>query len=156
MNLFKKRKRKSDMLEAVTSWEISPPSASVELFSCLNIVVPENSIMYFEDVYENKVKEVLKAISTDSKTIIHSGTLWPKPDVFHVPATDENYGKIQEIAENHFISVHFHILRNDVKVLEWYDAFDKDPMYISTIIDEERIKEFCEKLGLEYRKQNGL
>lgn len=152
MNLFKKLKRKGDMLEAVASWEISSPSDPVKLFNSLNIILPEDSIMYFEDVYENKVKKALKAISTDSKTIIHSGTLWPKPDVFHVPATDENYGKMQEIAKNHFISVHFHILRDDVKILEWYDAFDKDPLYISMTVDEERIKEFCEKLGLKYSR----
>ncbi len=156
MNLFRKLfnkqpKKKEVMLEDISSWEISPPSDAVELFKYLNIITPENSNMYFEDVYDKGVKEILKTMSVDTK-IIEGGTLWPKPDAYHIPATEENYKKIKEIAENHPLSVHFHTYRNNEKILEWYDAFDKDPIYVSKIIEENKIKEFCNKLSVTYKE----
>ena len=133
MNFFRKLfnkqpKEQKNMLESIPSWQISPPADPVELFKNLKKITPENSTLYFEDVYDNKVKQIFKTISVDNK-ILEGGTLWPKPDAYHIPATEENYKKIQEIAENHPLSVHFHTHKNNEKILEWYDAFDKDPIY---------------------------
>jgi hypothetical protein len=120
----------TEMLENINSWEISSPGDNPDFFTQLNIIAPEGAMMYFEDVYENKVKNVLKEISTDSETILCGGTLWPKPDFYHVPATEVNIIKFQKLAEQYSISIHFHLHKNNKKVLEWYDAFDKDPIYI--------------------------
>ena len=156
-NLFKKQTiSQTEMLEHINSWEISSPGNNPIFFTQLKIIASGGAKMYFEDVYGINVKNILKEISSDSETIISGGTLWPKPDVYHVPATEGNIIIFHELAEQYSISVHFHLHKNNKKILEWYDAFDKDPIYISKEIPEEKIKEFCEKLNLEYNENKPI
>ena len=37
-------------------------------------------------------------------------------------------------------------------MLEWYDAFYKDPLYLGDSVSEDSVKEFCKTLGLGYER----
>jgi hypothetical protein len=48
--------------------------------------------------------------------------------------------------------VHLHVYHQSKVLLEWYDAFGKDPFYLSEAIVEEQLKNFCSSLSLTYKK----
>ncbi len=54
------------------------------------------------------------------------------------------------------IAVHLHAYGQGRVLLEWYDAFWKDPFYLSEAIPEDRVRAFSSALGLAYQrtKQN--
>ena len=154
MNIFRKIfQRKEKKLEIPDFWEVSSPGRNPDFFKQLNIFLPENSLVYAESLYDKEVQKLLGEISKDCETILPNGTLWPRPKVFHIPATDENLLKIASIAEDHLISVHFHAYKGNEFILMWYDAFEKDPVYVSKAISEEKIKKFCKNLDLTYREE---
>ena len=67
--------------------------------------------------------------------------------------TPENINELAHIMERHATpegTVHLHVYKDNKILLQWYDAFF-DPMFISEVIDEEKIRHFCEKLSLEYK-----
>ena len=50
------------------------------------------------------------------------------------------------------IAVHLHVYAQGKVLLEWYDAFWKDPLYLSEAIAEDRVRAFSSALGLSYKK----
>ena len=87
-------------------------------------------------------------------THLAMGTIWPRPLVFHLPATSENLNELAVCAEKCNeceVAVHLHVYRQDKVLLEWYDAFFKDPMYLSREIAEENLRDFCSELSLRYK-----
>ena len=86
---------------------------------------------------------------------IEMGTIWPRPKVFHLPATIENLNNLADLAETRIafeIAVHIHIYIENKVIFQWYDAFSDDPIYLSKDIQEENVKNFCNFLSLKYKK----
>jgi hypothetical protein len=86
-------------------------------------------------------------------------TIWPRPHSFHLPASAENLGQLAALAEKCAameIAIHLHVYAEGGVLLEWYDAFGRDPFYLSGAISEERVRAFSSALGLscERTKQN--
>ena len=82
------------------------------------------------------------------------GTIWPRPKVFHVPATATALTELAKIMGHHAepeLAVHFHVYRNESVLLEWHDAFSQ-PMLMSGAIPEEKIKVLADKIGKDFRK----
>ena len=63
------------------------------------------------------------------------GTIWPKPTVFHLPATPETMMALTELMRlcaYPELAIHFHVYRDQTVLVEWHDAFpqpdnDKPP-----------------------------
>jgi len=49
-----------------------------------------------------------------------------------------------------YLCSHCHVHRDGAILLEWHDAFVKDPMYVSRTIAEEVIDRFAQALGSTY------
>ena len=49
------------------------------------------------------------------------------------------------------LAVHFHVYRNDTVLLEWDDAFSQ-PMLISGVIPEEKVKLLADRFGKGYSR----
>ena len=82
------------------------------------------------------------------------GTIWPRPKVFHVPATVTILTELARIMKHHAepeLAIHFHVYRNNSVLLEWHDAFSQ-PMLMSGAIPEEKVKVFADKIGKNFRK----
>ena len=82
------------------------------------------------------------------------GTIWPRPKVFHVPATVTTLTELVRIMKHHAgpeLAVHFHVYRNDSVLLQWHDAFSQ-PMLMSGAIPEEKVKVLTDKIGKNFRK----
>ena len=117
-------------------------------------MIPENSILYLEGGYPDKeISTYLERRKITSSVQVELGTIWPRPRCDHIPFTPENINELAHIMERHATpegTVHLHVYKDNKILLQWYDAFF-DPMFISEVIDEEKIRHFCEKLSLEYK-----
>lgn len=121
-------------------------------FLHLNNLLPNNSIIYMEGTsIRNELKELLKNSQVEPKAHIQKGTIWPKSKKYHIPCTEEILINLTKIIKKFTIPEicdHFIAYKNDALLINAYDAFDY--VYISSKIDESKVKEFGEKLGCTY------
>jgi len=78
------------------------------------------------------------------------GTIWPKPDTYHVPVTIETMQALAAYLETHpagYVCSHCHVYRAGQVLLEWYDAFDGDPMYLARDVDEAAVRRLASAIG---------
>ncbi len=69
-------------------WEIDGPGTFPELFRSLQGWLPEDAVLYFEGGYPDaQISEFIAAHSIPERAHVAMGTIWPRPKVFHVPAT---------------------------------------------------------------------
>jgi hypothetical protein len=154
--LVPKRERKGISLGRYPYWEVMSPRDFPSLLRALTKLIPQNSILYFEDGYpRGELKAFFEKKSVPEISQIALGTTRSRPKVFHVPATPENLIELAKIAEGYAepeVAIHFHVYKEGKVLLEWYDAFSDDPMYLSGDIPESALKKFCDELSIEYRK----
>lgn len=136
-------------------WEISGPRTFAELFHALQGWLPEGAILYFEGGSPDaEINEFMADNSIPEQTHIAMGTIWPRPKVFHVPATEAILTKLAKIMEHHAepeLADHFHVYYAKAVLFEWDDAF-LEPMLISGRISEEQVKIFADKIGKKYKR----
>ncbi len=138
-------------------WEISSPKDNVQFLQLLSELLPLGSTLYLEGTtIAEDVKAYLKARPARPEMAIPRGTIWPKPQCFHMPITTENTAGLIDLSEHHAepeICSHLHAYHNGQMYLFWYDAFFAGPkefLYLSQKIPEWKIEEFCEKLGCTF------
>lgn len=143
------------MLDMRSCWEVTEIKGiqAGNFFTALLGLLPADSIFCIETT--SKVEEVqsfLQANKIPHTTKVQLGTIWPKPDVFHLSFNEQNMQQMAQLAESFAmpeICDHIHIYKDEEVLLEWFDAFWQ-PLYISKQIPESEVKDFCEKLGCEY------
>lgn len=131
-------------------WCVSATKDVERFVRALPSLVPAGSIVYFEDSAEPHVKRYLEQIAVPSQTRLAIGTIWPRPDCYHVPLTAETMEALAAFLEETpagFFCAHCHVYRDDVMLLEWHDAFMDVPMYVSRTIDHETVAAFAARLG---------
>ena len=131
-------------------WSVSP-TKDVECFlRALPPLMPSGSVVYFEDTAEPHVRQYLQSVSVPSQVRVAVGTIWPRPDGYHVPLTAETMEALAAFLEENpagFVSAHCHVYRDGVVLLEWHDAFSNVPMYISRTIGADAVARFAQTLG---------
>lgn len=136
-------------------WEVDGPKTFRELFTALQDWLPEEAIMCFEGGSPDaEIDSFVAAHSIPEQSHVAMGTIWPRPRIFHVPATATTLTELTRIMDHHAepeLAVHFHVYRDNAIILEWYDAFDQ-PMRISDTISEEQVTALSERIGKGYRK----
>jgi hypothetical protein len=136
-------------------WEIKGPRSFMELFQALQDWIPEDTVLYFEGGSPDAViNEFMNEQSIPEKAHIAVGTIWPRPKIFHVPATTMVLVELSRIMEHHAepeLAVHFHVYQDNSVLLEWHDAFSQ-PMLISNAISQERIARLAQKMGTTFKK----
>lgn len=136
-------------------WELEGPDTFSDLFEGLKCWVPEDAILYFEGgAVEQEVNQYVSARSIPAQSRVALGTIWPRPDFAHVPATPTNLSELAEIMQTHAemeLAMHFHVYREGEVLLEWHDAFSQ-PMLLSGKVAEEDVRSFAEALQTVARK----
>ncbi len=136
-------------------WELSGAKEFPALLRQLIGFLPPDSILYFEDGSPSgELFDFLESTSIPEKLHLAYGTTWPRPKIFHVPATIGNLGRLTELTEHRAepeLAIHFHIYCNGEVLFEWHDAF-RNPMYVSKFFSEEQIKSFCKSLSMTYEE----
>ena len=131
-------------------WCVSVTKDVERFVRALPLLVPDGGIAYFEDTAESHVERYLQGVSVPSHTKVAVGTIWPRPDCYHVPLTFETMEAIAAFLEKTpagFFCCHCHVYRDGVVLLEWHDAFSDVPMYISRTIERESVAAFADRLG---------
>ena len=133
-------------------WEIEGKTNFPRLLSALTKIFPKDSILYFEGGSPNKqLSEFFNRHAIQEQLHVAFGTIWPRPKVFHVPASQQIISKLVSIAEtcaDPEIAVHFHVYHDAEVLLEWHDAFTQ-PMFLSGNIAEEKVKNFVDTLSMK-------
>ncbi len=135
-------------------WEVSGPKDFPGLFRGLIGFLPEGSIMRFESGYPSGELATFFASHSIPEIIpIPKGTIWPKSEVFDVPATNENLLKLSKLTEDYAqaeVAIHFHVYTERGVLIDWYDAFS-DPMFISKQFSEEEVRAFSDRVSMKYK-----
>jgi len=139
----------------VSGWEVAGIRSAEKFFSALTQVLPLPVNLCFEGTSISPDVRTLFASSTVAATLqIPPGTIWPKPSVFHVLATQHLIHELAGLAGRHVgpeVCDHFHAYNNGRGLMQWYDAFDL-PLLIDESIAEASVQIFCRELGVQYAR----
>jgi hypothetical protein len=162
LGVVPKHERNGICLGSDARWEVTAPTELPSFLRALAQFVPDDAILYLEGGSpRDAVKAFLETHCVPEVTHLAMGTIWPRPQVFHLPATPGNLSDLARLAEQCCaaeIAVHLHVYRDGRVLLEWHDAFSGDPLYISGSVSEDNVAAFCKALALEYRscRQTGI
>ena len=138
----------------IAHWKLTSPKGFPAFLRALVDLVPEGAVFYLEGGSPlEELENFLKEESVSEISHLEMGTIWPRPKTFHVPATSEVLFRLADIAEHCAepeVAIHFHVYKDDRVLLQWFDAFSI-PIYVSKEIAEEKVRHFCNKLGIEYQ-----
>ncbi len=139
----------------VSGWEVAGIRNAEKFFSALTEVLPLPVHLCFEGTSISSDVRTLLASGVVAATLqIPPGTIWPKPSVFHVLATEQFIHELAALAGRHAESEvcdHFHAYQDSRGLMQWYDAFDL-PLLIDESITDASLQRFCNKLGVQYAR----
>jgi hypothetical protein len=86
----------------VSGWEVAGISSAEKFFSTLTEVLPLPVNLCFEGTsISSDVRALLAASAVAASLQIPPGTIWPKPRVFHVRATQQFLHRLAALAGKH-------------------------------------------------------
>ena len=130
-------------------WIVPPTRDGAAFLRALLTLMPDGGFVYFEDFTENVFASWAEAHAITAPLKVASGTIWPKPDWFHVPLTPSLMEEAAALIDRHRIvlpSIHVHAHDGAKIILEWHDAFINEPMLVASDIPRERVEAFAGKL----------
>src|SRR5687767_15263108 len=136
------------------AWSVTSVEDAPGFFRALPELLPETCILYLEDVCSRDGVALASRHAVAPHLRIALGTIWPRPNYFHIPFNLAVAGEFAEFAEHHAtpeIAIHLHAYKNDRVLLEWHDAFG-GPLRLSTDLLEPRVRRFCESLIIALMK----
>lgn len=146
--------REGISLEHCACWEISSAKDMPAFLRALFDLVPPQSVLYLEGGSPTKdIQLFLDTYKASEITKVAMGTIWPRPKCFHMIVTLDNLEGLAHLMEKHATaeaSIHLHVYKYKKVILQWYDAFF-DPFFISKEIPEDKVRAFCERLGVSYK-----
>ncbi len=136
-------------------WEVSGKTDFPSLLTALPDLLPEECVLYFEGGSPSgELLDFLRAHGVPERAHVAYGTIWPKPTVFHLPATPETMSRLVEFTRSSAypeLAIHFHVYRGQSVLLQWHDAFTQ-PMLLSGEFPEQRTSTFVGRLHMSYKK----
>jgi hypothetical protein len=105
--------------------------------------------VYFEGTTESAFASWALEHAVAAPLKIAYGTIWPRPDWFHIPLDPSLLEQAAVLIDQHGIalpSIHVHAHDGTKVILEWHDAFVADPMYVSSEIPRESVEAFADRL----------
>ena len=102
-------------------WELDWPKTFEGMLNALKGWLPEDAVLYFEGgSTDAEIDDFMATYSVPEVAHVAMGTIWPRPKVFHVPATEAILTELARIMEHHAepeLADHFHVYRNDFVLL---------------------------------------
>lgn len=132
-------------------WVIPATRDAARVLRSLPILFPADAFVYFEGTTDGAFSEWLATHSVPPPLKVAYGTIWPKPDFYHVPLRSELLEEAANVVERRRIehpSIHLHVHDGARVLLEWHDAFSDDPMYVAGGVPREPVEEFARVLGV--------
>ncbi len=136
------------------AWEVPAPEDPATFLRAIDVIAPAGSVLYLEGGCPIAEMEAFLAQRVPEKTTkVELGTIWPRPEVYHMAITPGNLEGLAELAapcDWFDLAVHMHVYKGADVLLEWYDVDCRDPMWLSQEIPAGRVRAFCERLGVDY------
>ena len=135
-------------------WCVAPTQNAAAFCRALAELAPPDSVLYLEGSTEDQIPAFLEQRQVPNPTPVALGTLLPRSDRYHIAATAQNLSGLSQLIDAYRIPIpviHVILYRGRQVLLEWYDAFTDDPMYVSPTMPEARVESFARALGSEYR-----
>jgi hypothetical protein len=124
-------------------------------FRALPELAPAGSVLYLEGGSPSEeLRSFLQKHAAETTTHVAVGTIWPRPECFHLQITTEMLEELATLAEKHGMwefGWHIHVYHGQRMIVEWYDATDP-PIWLSNDIPEEPVARFSARLGAQYRR----
>ncbi len=137
-----------------TWWEVSGFSFP-SFLKCLSKLFSDDAVLYLEGTsVARDVREFLEVKKIEHPSKVVKGTIWPRPQIFHIRLTPENVSGLAALAEKHAtleICDHLHVYRDNTVLLEGYDILDCC-VSLSGELSESQVKAFCAELQCKYEK----
>jgi hypothetical protein len=139
-------------------WELSGATDFPSLLPALTALLPEGCVLYFEGGSPSgELADFLREHAVPERAHVAYGTIWPRPSVFHVPATADTIRRLAELMYSRAapeLAIHFHVYQDQTVLLESYDAFDQ-PMGLARVFSEDQVRLFAERLGMSHKRRAG-
>ena len=155
LNYVPKSERVGLALDLSNAWRLEPVSDASVFLQALPALQLSSAVLYLEGTTDGAVAKCLEEYAVKPTVKIAPGTVWPRPDIYHVPMSHDVLNRLGRIVDDKgaaFLAFHVHVYANGEVVLQWHDAFESIPFYVSSRIDEQRIKDLAEQLGVGYSR----
>jgi hypothetical protein len=133
-------------------WQVFGIKRAAKFFLALTGFLPLPVYLCFEGTsIASDVAELFASNAVAPTLQIPTGTIWPKPIMFHVLATEQFIRELAALATRHAepeICDHFHVYKDGHGLMQWYDAFDL-PLLIDESVAEASLQDLCDKLGVQ-------
>ena len=142
--------RRGIRLDEADPWRVGGTRVERAFLRALPALMPADSVLYLEGVPEAHVAQYLAEVSIPAAAKVAMGTIWPRPNVFHLSLTAEVIEALTAFLEVHpagYFCTHCHVYSDGRMLLQWHDAFGSDPMYISRVLEGDHVRDFAAKLG---------
>ena len=154
LGIVPKDQRDAIKLTDRACWLVEPTQNPAAFYRALGALATTGSIVYLEGSTESEVPKFLEARESLDSMPVALGTILPASDRYHMPATPDNLIGLATLIEAHRIAlpaIHTHLYKDGKVLVEWYDAFTDDPIYVSASIIETEVRRFAEALASRYR-----
>ena len=137
-------------------WKTSGSYDFVQFLSAVSYLLTTDSILYFEGVSISK--DVMKFFETNKvspRVRIESGTLFPKPSMFHLPYNSESVDQLRALSRVHAqpeLFDHLMAYEDNSIILAAHDFGGNGPIYISESRSEQSVQAFAYALGCKLIK----
>jgi len=134
------------------AWTAGPVRDAAAFFRMLPELLPSGSVLYLEDVCSSDGVTLARSHCIEPQMKLALGTLWPRPNSFHLPLTLAIASGLAQLAEHHptpEIAIHIHAYLGQEVLLEWHDAFTH-PLRLALTLPEARVRHLCEALQCKY------
>ena len=135
-------------------WRVTAPHDHAVFVRALHELLPPESVVFIEGgSSDDAINRAFATRATAPDLKIARGTIWPRRRIIHVPATLENLTLLAELCTaNAAVALceHFHAYHGQQILLQWHDAFCRDPLYLAHDIPEGKVKAFCQRCGCVY------
>ncbi len=144
-------------LDSVDRWVIEELTDAIGFFQHLELLIPNDSILYFEgSVILPEAAELYERNRAKNAICVIRDTIFPIPGMFHVSMTEEFVKRLMELLKTNSVEACFHHVkayREEKLLFTFHDAFDGSYLYVSDRISEEHVSAFASKFGAIYRRE---
>jgi hypothetical protein len=140
-------------LREAECWRVEGTKDAAAFYRSLIPLASPGSVLYVEATTEKQVPAFLESRRVPDHPAIKQGTILPRSDRYHIPATAENLQQLAILIDRAgivFPAIHTHLYKGDQVIVEWYDAFSNDPLFVSGSLPEEVVARFAQAIGSAY------
>jgi hypothetical protein len=138
-------------LEGDRVWRVPGTRDGSAVLRALPALLHAGGFVYFEGTVDEGFARWLGAHAVTVPLKIAYGTIWPRPDWFHVPLDAALMDEAARVVDEQGVpmpSIHLHVHDGARVLLEWHDAFGSNPMYVSAAIPRATVDELAARLGV--------